>query len=906
MRHRRDRAVALVLSLSVLAVLSTLAITFVQLMALERRSARNHVHQVRSRLAAEAGVQSAIGQLKAHFGTTAYSGPGQAWVMKDAVGTQPDPLTELKDAIHPSFEVGAYAGGGELGGLGYSGELSNTPSGHRVTWATRVVAESSKINVNAGDLSAAPTAGYNAKVAAMLNTLGTAMTRNSAVPSSAVGATLGTRILASRPTGGYTRIEDLRAVLGDAEYDQVRPFVTTDSWIDPATVKPHPVNSEPSADWANKKKIRQTWKLDVEPRAPIDVNTAHHSVLVAALTGLAARTVELNRRKTRTVDTPPISIALAETIATAIVDRRGSVGPFTTWTEWDEFIDFLGTSVTGLGYVTTSTSYTYRVMVADVIRAATNPNSRLNKFAPNREHLFRVDKSDLLDYRTEFTLQPGGVFTVECEGRVTRRGWIASRTLIEAKVRLYSMVRHSSQLQFEGARVSGDTDVMTLPGALADTSRAAHEDGQILPKPSIPTAPGDTTFHWYARGSLDAAIGSPTSPISGVPLYFDVDEFSPQNLFGVGTDQSDLAPDGLLTYYRRDEQFIFDASRNRNLVRGSMEFWVKFDWPADMCDHTYVDLVNVFSPIDDKTSISHSFYIKSGGELYSSIYVWDGTYASKRTPADPFSPQEAGFDVYADLVYRGYQTRGYIGSTKLKWIPGQWHHIAIRWNGITEHDMYVDGVRMSNITTQLVSTYPLTGSSNRYKGKWEVNHLQVGTYLKEKSSGSYPYIKGYLNGLIDDVRLYRTEKFPKGGNLSYTPERYAPHSGTGTWVGEMTVPAGATLGTVSWTEYRPRSIYEIYSNSSGGQRDLVGSSDRPDLHVAVRASSSGTWTEITGAGADGAGGAVSGLSTGTIQYRIRFDDAGLSPYNAVAVLDDITVTYFFAAPQIMSWEVSIR
>ena len=899
-RSSRRRAVALVLILAVLAVLSTLSVTFVRMMTVERHGARNHVHSVRARMAAESGIAHAISALTTFFQTTAYSGPAQAWVMRDALGVQPDPFGSLEDAIHPSFEQGTYPSMGDLSGLGYSGTLADDGSMLEHSYALRVVDAASKINVNGGDLTAAPTTGYNAVLATLLDNLGLAMKLDASLETGAIAASLGTRLLAARPAGGYARIEDLRAVLGTAEYDQVAPVLTTDSWIDPSTIAPHPNAIVATWTAGSAKPIRQSWNLAVEPRAPIDVNTAHTTVLTAALTGLSARTVEMKSAKLRTVDTPPISMALASAVALAIADRRATIGPFTTWSEWDDFLDLLATTIPALGAVTTDTLVAYRVTVADVIRAATCPNSRLNKHNPNREHAHAVDKSDLVVYTTEFTLQPSGVFAIECLGRSARRGRVIARALVRANVRLYAIARHTTQLDFELARVAADADVASWPERLADSARAAHEDGALLLAPYVAATSSDQTFGLFGAGTLDAVTGSPTAPWA---TYTEVRDYSPYHAFGkdpiaTATDASDLVADGLFTCERRGEQYIFDGSKNRTLVEGSMEFWVKFNWEPELVETTFVDLVNVFAPIDAKTIVSHSFYIKSTGELYSSIYVWDGTYSSVFT--GPLS-DITGFAPATDLVYRGYQARGYISPSKLNWTKGQWHHIAVRWNDITEHDLYVDGVRMTNTTTQLASAYPLTGSSNKYKGKDMVNHLQVGTYLKEPS-GSGSTVKGYLSGTIDDVRLYSTQRFPKGADFSYAPERYKPPVGTGTFTGRFSVPAGARLGTVSWTEYRPRSVYEIASADKGGQRSLVGATDRPDLHVAVRVASSGSFDEVTGSGADGAGATVSGTSLGTVDYRVRFDDAGLAPFNAVPVLDDVTLTYF-EAPVILSWEV---
>ncbi len=858
---------------------------------------------MQAHLAAEGGINATIGRMQDFFASTAYSGVSQAWVMRNNAGGSTGETIPLRLAKYPSFKAGTYSGATELAGLGYTGLISSERPDVQLSYAVKITSASSGINVNGGDPSAPITSGYNAHLVTFLDRLREAMIADPTVPSDKVGATLGARILGGRPASGFSRLSDLTAILDRKEFEQLRPFLSVRSWIDPTTIKPHPLAKLSTFTKAAVGTIRQTWNLEVQPRAPIDVNSAPEVVLAASLIGLSARTLEAKYGKFRTIDTPPIDAALAATIAAAIVTYRESIGPWRTWDKWDDFCDFLAGSISGMNYVTTDTLVAYRARIADVVRAATNPNSRLNKFNPNREFAHLVDKSDLLDYNCEFSLQPGGVFRFESEGRVTHSGRVSARSLIRAEIRIYSLVRHTTQLQFEEARTAAtDADVMTWPGNLADSARAAHEDGQILLAPSRPAASGDQTFHLFAPGSLVAPTGSPTTPWAE---FTEVDEFksgSPLHIFGKdpissATDASDLLADGLFTDDRRMERLIYDGSTNRPLVGGSMEFWYKVNWDNVLPETTFLDLVNVFAPIDSKTLVSHSFFIKKGGKLYSSLYIWDGTLATKFSgPLSPIGP----FDLKKDLTYRGYQTWGYVSSDELNWSSGQWHHIAIRWNGITEHDLYVDGVLMTTTTKQLATDKPLTGSSNPFKGTDMINHFQVGCYFKTFAKGYKPLL-GYLAGTIDQLRVYSTQKFPKGGSLSYTPERYTPPLGSGRFFGKMTLPSGARLGTISWTEYRPRSVYVISSPTSGGQKDLMSSSTRPDLTLGVETTAGGGFTDVTGAGADGAGSAIEKTSTGTLTYRIRFDDKGLSPFNAVPVLDDVTVTYF-ETPAIYTWE----
>lgn len=908
------RGVALLLSLAVLGVLGLMSVAFVRLSQTERSGAANYIHAVHAKLAAEAGVEQVIGQLGDFFRSATHSGPDQPWVTRDnATNSQPDPVVPLDQAANPSFRAGTYAAPSQLAGRGHSGMIRDAApyrTGASDTWpdaqrelsyAARVVACSSRIDVNAGELGGALTSGYNARLRALLDRLVTEIAADPTIPGSAKDALpsgLGALVLGSRPAAGYPRIQDLEGVLGARPYQQLRPFLTAGSPLqrpfgdpldptapaatsptgDLTTVRPHPTNSIASygddigAGTPPVSTVRESWTLPIEPRPPIDLNTASRAVLSACLVGLRARYLELYRSQMKSVETPAITPTQARLVADAILLRRASSGGFASWQEWDEFLDVVGGSVSGLDFPASSdTRAAYRARVVDVIRAATNPNTRLNKFNPNDTHRFPIDKSDLLDYSTEFCLLPDGLFTIECEGRVMRNGWLTAAARVEVKVRIYDQIRHTTQRDFELARTGG-SGVQSLPVNLHDSPAAvAREDGQLMPEADDPAMHSSTQWSFPAADSHDARSGAPITPL---PSWTQTDHFSPLTMLGSGSDSSDRFADGVFLGWRRREHLKFESSTIFPLPKGSLEFWIKFDWGQDLNTSTDCNLLNGFFPIDEDHILQWSFYCRrnSRNDIYSSFQYYPRSRTARIRRTGPWTPLAPGFSV-GDI--RTGASRMSANIQDLGWQRGQWHHIAIQWDMVSEHDMYVDGVRVTP-----VQSFPVPTSAS-FSAYHHANLLRMGCYGVRRRSTIY----SFMGATIDGLRVYSTHRFPGDPTINqypkpgatprttFLPQRY-PRSDA-TFSGEMTLPAGTELGTLRATVYQPRSLQRAES-----QLDLRGSALRPTVDVSHS------------------------VSGGSLTYTLTFRRNGLSPYNTTAIVDDVTATVF-GPPRVLVWE-SIR
>ncbi len=165
----------------------------------------------------------------------------------------------------------------------------------------------------------------------------------------------------------------------------------------------------------------------LQPRAPININTAPKEVLRAVLTKIQSYHLKRDlkndtrpgKRVWGTSNTGPISPAIAGKIADEIIKRRGdkNKGQFRSWSDFNKFIDELNVGLTN-----------YKKAA---IKVNANPNSRLTKFNPNKAFGARygdTDKSDLGDWvpggsgdcgwTTEFCFSSMGYYEIESLGRV--------------------------------------------------------------------------------------------------------------------------------------------------------------------------------------------------------------------------------------------------------------------------------------------------------------------------------------------------------------------------------------------------------------------------------------------------------------------------------------------------------
>lgn len=244
----------------------------------------------------------------------------------------------------------------------------------------------------------------------------------------------------------------------------LRDMLTVSSWVDTSVIRPWKLNGNGRRD------------LELMPRAPINLNTASLPVLTAALAGLSGS----GRFGSASIDYSHAK-ALATLIRTRVTQATGT-GPFKTWYEFERWVDEVSWSAPGgvangpaVAAGSTIASAAAGQLSRDLVKAALNPNSMLNKWGAHPNHggsrhtqfaLPRlIDKSDLIQHNTEGCFDAMGVYDITSLGMVlveNERAGAAGGTgkpmLILAEqaqqivVRVYDVIKLTTQADFETNR----------------------------------------------------------------------------------------------------------------------------------------------------------------------------------------------------------------------------------------------------------------------------------------------------------------------------------------------------------------------------------------------------------------------------------------------------------------------
>ncbi len=336
----------LIVVVAILAILLILAVSFGRLTGLERTAASSTTAAARARFQAEAGVEFAMGRIRSALESGRTDGLWAEQGLDPEGPHRPIDLfgtTVAAVSRYPSEEALTDAG------IDPARSLVLREDGTR-EWESFSIAirdAQSMIDLNQ----------KSASLARILEALGIAIDESN--PPIAAGE--GRMIVDHRdslPAGRFSSVEDLAAVPGDvvtaADLSRLRPYLTVDAWIDPGAVCPSAPSSRPVAGVQYDRRWRPP-HLEVESRAPIDVNTASKPVLVAVIAGVAGREevacVEpswSNEIATwKQVESDPIDLDTARRVADRIIANRtmdpqapgapDHAGPFRSWEQFARF-----------------------------------------------------------------------------------------------------------------------------------------------------------------------------------------------------------------------------------------------------------------------------------------------------------------------------------------------------------------------------------------------------------------------------------------------------------------------------------------------------------------------------------------------------------------------------------------
>ncbi|MBI3097641.1 MAG: hypothetical protein HYY93_05250 [Planctomycetes bacterium] len=733
---------ALIITLGVLALVSLLAFTFVSLARSERHISQNYVDQVRASILARSGIEQAVARLRATTLVKAWDDPRDPWVFHTNNNTGVGAGQSIATAVHPSFESGTSFG------RPFSAVLPGTHAPNGDTVVLKVVDAAGQINLNS------PQANFGQ----ILNTLGQAILQEMTLrglpnPMNPINGK-GPQIVIAReaaPGGRFVTEEELRPSVGADAFEVLRDYVTVWGWEDPTTTV---ATALPTPEGIP--------NLELQTRAPVNINTAPRAVLQTVLTGLKAQS------------TSPISLTLAGKVADRIMARRWSTapgeGPFKTWKEVYSFFDDLVKAPTLL----------LTPAEAAVCKANFNPNSTLHAFNPERVINLPIDKADLTFSTTEFTFRSMGVYEIYSLGRVFQAsGEIVAESVISSTVQVYDVFYATTQDDFEDGRTSDAADnTASFPGSFPDTgtSDSAWFSGyihllthQYLSLPT--TAQRQFEAPWRDMFTAAASAGNPTPGGS-----------KDENLSIL--DGSDLFPDGSYANSLRREPLTYAATQNLPPDEGTIEFWVKFDRnPSTLLEPIFT----VTHPFTTQTGIQH---VLKGGISGGSLRIESTRLFYVAADYVPLAARE-GYPV----PYANEKT--VITAT----LPGrgqsnEWHHLVLSWFDGTDQRLYVDG--------QLLWVTTIAPTSNTWVTPGTLPYdpvCQFGGEYAQDGSAHFP------NLTMDDVVVFNA-------SLAYPAMGFFPRDRfegldpvyNGEWRGAFPpLPYPVTVGPIAWTEWIPDS-----------------------------------------------------------------------------------------------------
>ncbi len=886
-RVRRRRG-ALMVSLGVLLVLSILGVGFIKVSATERAASSNYVDRVHARNAAQSGLEVATGRLMDHFRSAVVGTLNRSdapWIDGDPIGTP------VSSAQLPSNRQGSVSIGGTM--ASYSGVLFDPKRDADwlsprydpdagIHYVLRISDLNTRINLN----------DPNPNLGRMLNALGEGIAFYSGYPDPVAGRGDGMVALRQVEFGGQFRtVEDLRHVLSRAELDVLTPYVTFDSWRDPAVIRPGAQTSGIAESYAF---VRPTFTNGAPAgRSPINVNTAPTAVIYACQRGLSARGFLSSDGKWIFGDKPPISDQQAKAL-TAAIDVRRRNSPIR--------------SNHDLAGVLNGSSHPE---LMTLVMANADPNTRLTKFNPDLSFVNRgqsssspdmLDKTDLTFWTTEFCFIAMGMFEVESLGRVLDRlGHVLARYRVAQIIRLYQVARHTTQRDFEVARLQ-HLRTRSFPENMADqlmnVGRASQLDGQIALSADERVVAGtrwsanlDTSlfgsdmFRWSAvdMGGADSLKLYENRPAEGgqTPALRTILGEDRATTLRTSVLASNLHPDGMysgaklggrLTSYRVWNETT--STSNMKADNGTIDFWFKPDLRGRTMTEAAKGLFGrlMFGPscpipaagggaVDYYAGWLTNSWLQGGGGDVRGIAMGSISPKANRSSDMPAYPYSSSYYFLTEGPAHASALRGH-----------RWNHIRITWRDWVRWRVYVNGVLVSSAEAYFIDD----GTTPHYLNiRDAVDFMQFGAMYCQS-----PYIYWWdyrSSGTVDKIR-------GNSGvlNAEGPPNRY-----------RVTQGGSMFRGRFRWSGLAADAKYHALTIRFGSTPGTNGSGVNSHITLEALAGQShsapvpGTTHGVSpGLAIDRSFDPASG-----VECRCRYHDSGQAPFTSTPFLDDVTLFY---------------
>ncbi len=302
-RESRQRGAMLIIALLFLTLLSLLAVTFASLMRLERKAARNFVDTQTAAMVLHSAVDAVAAQLRGGVNYRHYTPAKSPWIFRDPrsqgqvgagkVKIEEITAEELQRTQNPQYFQGF-------------GILEPVKGVARSAYRCKVIDCASQINLNCG----------LDNLAMMLENLGAAIALKHRKNPLAVGNRLirGIDVVRYRRKlegGRFESKSQLEEIIGSENFELLNDFVTVHSWIDNTVGKNQTATElviraeqQGGSDISNLQRqtvsgvrfsesthpeVYGTHNVGLQPRAPINLNTASEEVLTAVIAGIACR-----------------------------------------------------------------------------------------------------------------------------------------------------------------------------------------------------------------------------------------------------------------------------------------------------------------------------------------------------------------------------------------------------------------------------------------------------------------------------------------------------------------------------------------------------------------------------------------------------------------------------------------
>ncbi len=466
------------------------------------------------------------------------------------------------------------------------------------------------------------------------------------------------------------------------KYAGVADYLTVYGYIDPYTVNPVDVTS-PYA---------------VQPRSPVNVNTASKEVIQAVLAGISASHAcpkcggdgQINGPSSSTACDSCSSGALsidsteADLLAQYIVSHR----PYSSWSQF---------------YLSVKACGSIGARDADLVMANACPNTGFSwirnygwasKMGYLGKYLIDWNKNGVPDasdkglavYTTEFSFNSGGYYEIASYGEVNRSGIPLARKNIFTVVKIYDIYRLTNQQQME-ASGSSKAEVTTYPEPVeADSSppSAAAYDGQVMLAKKTTGGPDASGGPGWLNAPYRISLSAMGAGGNKDPVDVTGDGTKP-NVESVAnfSDRGELMPDGMLVDMFEKVRAAYKSAGNLLAGNGTMEIWFKTQWNSfDSRVYGDTDIDRKMFRLTSGDAIDG--FTDPNGVPYMTLFMWSdggGTYARGMWGGGAWNSSAnawgfAGADFYWGDTWFGWP---YGGAGWGHWDAGKWNHLAVTW-----------------------------------------------------------------------------------------------------------------------------------------------------------------------------------------------------------------------------------